>query len=141
MTRTIATDHPFSPDEQAQIARLARLMVPASAVHGVPAADDALILADILHTARSDEVRVRAALEFAGGLGVPLEAAVPRLQGAVEMLPLVVVVMQCYYRDDRVMQALGMEARPPFPQGFEVPQGDWSLLEAVQRRGRIWRDA
>ncbi len=141
MTTTIATDHPFSADEQTQIARLAGLMVPASEAHGVPGADDAQILADILRTACADEARVRAALEFAGGLGLPLEAAVPRLQGAVEMLPLVVVVMQCYYRDDRVMRALGMEARPPFPEGFDVPQGDWSLLEAVQRRGRIWRDA
>jgi len=51
------------------------------------------------------------------------------------------LVMQCYYRDDRVMESLGMEPRPPFPEGFEVEEGDWSMLEPVQRRGKIWRDA
>jgi len=39
------------------------------------------------------------------------------------------------------MRAIGMELRPPFPRGFEVAQGDWSLLDPVRARGRIWRDA
>lgn len=41
-------------------------------------------------------------------------------------------VIRAYYRDDRVMIAIGMEPRPPFPKGFEVEQGDWSLLEPVR---------
>ena len=36
--------------------------------------------------------------------------------------------MLCYYRDDRVMVSLGLEARPPFPKGHVLEQGDWSLL-------------
>jgi hypothetical protein len=49
-------------------------------------------------------------------------------------------VLQCYYRDDRVMRALGVEPRPPYPKGPELEQGDWSLLETVRSRPRMWRD-
>ena len=39
------------------------------------------------------------------------------------------------------MRSLDMEPRSPFPDGFEVEQGDWSLLEPVKRRGKVYRDA
>ncbi len=45
-----------------------------------------------------------------------------------------------YYQDDRVMEAIGMEARPPFPKGYEVVAGDLSLLEPVRARGQVYRD-
>jgi len=35
---------------------------------------------------------------------------------------------------------LGMEARPPFPHGYTLEQGDWSLLDAVRKRLPFWRD-
>ncbi len=50
-------------------------------------------------------------------------------------------VARCSYRDERVMRSLGMEPQPPFPKGFDLPQGDWSLLDPVRARGRIYRDA
>ena len=37
--------------------------------------------------------------------------------------------------------SLGMEPRAPFPKGHVLPQGDWSLLDPVRARGKIWRDA
>lgn len=49
------------------------------------------------------------------------------------------LVMSCYYQDDRVITAIGLEARPPFPKGNEVDPGDFSLLEPVRQRGEIWR--
>ena len=39
------------------------------------------------------------------------------------------------------MTALGIEERPPFPQGYDVPQGDWSLLDPVKRRPKFFREA
>ena len=45
-----------------------------------------------------------------------------------------------YYQDDRVMEAIGMEARPPFPKGYEVVAGDLSLLDPVRARGQVYRD-
>jgi hypothetical protein len=50
------------------------------------------------------------------------------------------LVLGAYYRDDRVLRALGHEARAPFPQGHVVEQGDWSLLDPVKRRAAFWRD-
>ena len=41
-------------------------------------------------------------------------------------------MLLCYYRDDRVMVSLGLEARPPFPKGHVLEQGDWSLLDPVR---------
>ena len=48
-------------------------------------------------------------------------------------------LMHCYYQDGRVMQAIGLEARAPFPMGYHVEEGDWSLLEAVYDRGELYR--
>lgn len=45
-----------------------------------------------------------------------------------------------YYQHDRVLRALGMEARPPFPKGYEVVSGDLSLLDPVRKRGKRYRD-
>tara|TARA_Y100000588_G_scaffold286222_1_gene304038 strand:- start:28 stop:507 length:480 start_codon:yes stop_codon:yes gene_type:complete len=44
-----------------------------------------------------------------------------------------------YYQQDRVLEAIGVEARAPYPQGFEVISGDLSLLDPVRRRGTIYR--
>ena len=141
MTDTIATDNPFTPQERTILQTLAGMIIPPSSAYQVPGADDDLIFADILNTARANENEVRAALAFAKSIDKPLQSATAELQGSPELNPVVTIVMQCYYRDDRVMESLNMEARPPFPKGFEVPQGDWSILEPVQQRGKIWRDA
>ena len=53
---------------------------------------------------------------------------------------IVVQTMACYYQDDKVMIALGIEARPPFPKGNEVTSGDLSLLNPVRERKQIYRD-
>lgn len=141
MNDTIATDSVFAVDEQTALRTIAGLIVSASDEFNVPGADDPVIFADILHSARDVEQPVRTALEFAASCSVPLAEATGELEGRLEMAPLVSLVLQCYYRDDRVMEAIGMEARPPFPLGYEVEEGDWSMLEAVQARGKIWRDA
>ncbi len=49
------------------------------------------------------------------------------------------IAIHCYYTDPRVMESLEMEPRPPFPKGFKVEQGDWSLLDPVRERPKIYR--
>jgi hypothetical protein len=44
-----------------------------------------------------------------------------------------------YYADPRVVAALGLAARAPFPEGYAVPDSDFALLENVKRRGSRWR--
>ena len=45
-----------------------------------------------------------------------------------------------YYTNPRIIEALGLEARGPQPHGYRVEMGNISLMENVQRRGRIYRD-
>jgi hypothetical protein len=66
-------------------------------------------------------------------------AAMLRADGGSAVGVLTRVVLLCYYRDDRVMVSLGLEARPPFPKGHELEQGDWSLLDPVRARKPFWR--
>lgn len=47
----------------------------------------------------------------------------------------------CYYQQDRVIEGLGLEARPPHPIGYQVIAGDLTLLGPVIARGKIYRDA
>jgi hypothetical protein len=67
-------------------------------------------------------------------------AAAFQAQGGVPLAALSRAVLQCYYRDDRVIRSLGMEPRPPFPKGHVLEQGDWSLLDPVRTRPKMWRD-
>ena len=53
---------------------------------------------------------------------------------------LAVEIVTCYYQQDRVLEGLGMEARPPYPKGYQVEPGDLSLLNPVIARGKIYRD-
>jgi hypothetical protein len=145
LTNTIVTDSPLDVNEREILRLLAGMIVPASQKYNIPGADDPLIFADILDSARAIDEQIRESIGFAidCGLGDGLSPAElrPTLEGQIQMAPLVSLVMQCYYRDDRVMISLDMEPRPPYPRGYDVPNGDWSMLEAVQRRGKIWRDA
>ena len=45
-----------------------------------------------------------------------------------------------YYADPRVVEALGLEARPPHPVGYAMAPDDLSLLDPVRRRGKTYRD-
>ncbi len=56
------------------------------------------------------------------------------------VFPLMLQTYIAYYQDPRVIAALGMEARPPHPKGYEMPPNDLSLLEAVRRRPKGYRD-
>ncbi|UCE86868.1 MAG: gluconate 2-dehydrogenase subunit 3 family protein [Deltaproteobacteria bacterium] len=44
-----------------------------------------------------------------------------------------------YYQHDRVFEALGLEARPPHPKGYETEANDLTLLDPVRRRRRLYR--
>jgi hypothetical protein len=41
-----------------------------------------------------------------------------------------------YYQEPRVLEALGFEARPPYPKGYEVEDTDFTLLDPVRQRSR-----
>jgi len=127
----------LSAPELRELGRIAGLMIPADAALAMPGADDPLILADIARSIGRDLPVVREALaSFRAGQDINDWYA--RAGRPAAMLGR--IVLAAYYRDDRVLLALGHEARAPFPKGYEVEQGDWSLLEAVKHRPAFWRD-
>jgi hypothetical protein len=121
---------------------LAGMMIPASTAHGVPGADDDTIFADIVDNLGRDAASVKQGLQHLDALanGVFADRETEQRQAAAAaLMALISVVAQCYYRDRRVMRALGIEVRPPFPKGYEVAQGDWSLLDPVRARAAFYR--
>jgi hypothetical protein len=141
----------LSADQRRSLRCLAEMIIPASAEYDVPSAGDAVIFADILRSFGRDTDHVVAVLRtldvLAGGVFAELEpsrreAVAARLHeaGGDALMYLTRIVLQCYYRDDRVMRSLGLEVRPPFPKGFEVEQGDWSLLDPVRVRPPFFRE-
>jgi hypothetical protein len=144
------SDSPLTPAQCNDLRAIAAEMIPASAEFDVPGADDRAIQADILATLGRDAGPVREALEQLAGLaGAPLAGLDPtrrsaaamelRAKGGEAVATLIRVVLQCYYRDDRVVRSLGLEPRPPYPKGHVLEDGDWSLLDPVRARSPMWR--
>lgn len=145
-------DNPLTPAQEADLAAIAGFIIPASDEFDVPGADDPAIQADMLATFGRDAPLVREALDVLARLaGAPLGDLDParreavalalRAAGGPAVAALTRVVLQCYYRDDRVVRSLGLEPRPPYPQGHVLPDGDWSLLDPVRARPPSWRRA
>jgi hypothetical protein len=140
----------LTPAQRDDLRAIAAMIIPASDEYNVPGADDAAVQADMLATLGRDTAMVSAALDHLARLaGKPLaeldtargEAVAKefRAAGGAPAATLTRVVLQCYYRDDRVLRSLGLELRPPFPQGYTLEQGDWSLLEPVKKRPAMLR--
>ena len=137
--------------EQDCLRCIAGHMIPASAAYGMPGADDPVIFVDMAASVARDAQALSRTLqavdEAAGGrlsslppeermaLLMRLRSDQPGLLGVVEA-----IVSRAYYRDDRVLKSIGMEARPPYPTGYAVEQGDWSLLDPVRKRAAMYRD-
>jgi hypothetical protein len=127
-------------------------MIPADAARGLPGADDPSILDDLLSTLGRDLPDVRNALDRLAALAESPFAALPTpraeqiahgflARDTPEIFTLGRVVLQCYYRDPRVLRALGVDPYPPFPRGHTLEQGDWSLLDTVRQLPPMWRHA
>ena len=144
-------DSGLTAAERLDLGLVAGTMVPADAALGVPGADDPAILADIVKSIGRDLPLVREAL---AAIGRKADGAFADLDqdrrealindwyksGGAAAVMLGRLVLSAYYRDDRVLVAIGLEARAPFPKGYTLEQGDWSLLDRVRGRAPLWRD-
>ena len=142
----------LTPRQRQDLRTVSAMIIPASEEYRVPGADDPAIQADMLATLGRDTKQVMAALDHLARLaGQPLAeldaarrdavAQEFRKNGGAAAATLVRVVLQCYYRDDRVLRSLGIELRAPFPKGHVLPDGDWSLLDPVKARSGTLRRA
>jgi hypothetical protein len=146
------TDNPLTPAQSDDLRAIAGVIIPASTEFDVPGADDPAIQGDIVAALGRDARLVRQALDQLARLaGSPLAGLDParrqvvamelRATGGAAVATLTRVVLQCYYRDDRVVRSLGLEPRPPYPKGHVLEDGDWSLLDPVRARPPMWRRA
>lgn len=144
----------FTYDERRVLSILVEMIIPASDEYGVPDAGDEAIVNAILIDAERSSTRVVAALsalediaQSRNNIGFADLSADQRddvVNAFRESQPananlIAALTTQCYYRDDRVMVSLGMEPRPPHPDGYKVEQGDWSLLNPVRKRVEFYR--
>jgi len=152
MTREMPREgHLLSETEWLTLRALADAIVPPSEQYGLPGAGDEAIAKTIVKDANYGDrlaqlirgladLNVMAEEATGSGFGeldeggrdsvaLAFREAHPGAATLAEQL-----VTQCYYRDDRVVTSLGMEPRPPMPEGYEVEDGDWSLLDQVRTR-------
>lgn len=143
---------PLPASEQDCLRCIAGHMIPASAAHDVPGADDPAIFANMVASVRRDKQALSRTLQFVDRAAGGRLADLPRVEQSLLLERLrasdpgvftvvEAVVSRSYYRDDRVLRSIGMDARPPYPDGYDVSQGDWSLLDPVRKRTAMYRDA
>lgn len=56
------------------------------------------------------------------------------------VLPLAFQTYTAYYQHPQVVEALGLEARPPHPKGYQMEPNDLTLLDGVRRRSKMYRE-
>ena len=152
----IGTDAPLSQSEQRDVDLVLEMIIPANTERTLPSAAEVGVVpfiqqwdTDYFDTLKrelqtlNDSSQRELGVTFATADASSRWSVVNLLreQDRGFMRRLAVSAASAYYMDDRVMEALGLEARAPYPKGYEVPSGDLSLLEPVKQRGKYYRDA
>ncbi|MCP5178964.1 MAG: hypothetical protein H6993_18595 [Pseudomonadales bacterium] len=152
MTQTIATDRTLGERQSTILSTLAACMIPPQ--DGLPSASDPRIVKEVLALLAGHAEVVNNGLERLHGLATQVGDSAAETLPAEMLISLVATlrtecpafvtlfestVAACYYRDDRVLRALGLPDRAPFPVGNDVAPTDWSLLEPVRARTPFYR--
>ena len=150
----ITSDHPLTELLRQTLDAVLEVIVPADPARGLPSAREVGV-PDYLHIhagdywsqlgADLDRLEESAFRQFAqrfADLSKAERARVAHIMRNADpgfLRRLALETVTCYYQDDRVMLALGLEPRAPAPKGYEAYAGDFSLVEPVVARGEIWR--
>ncbi len=147
---------PLAPGQRASLDIVLNMIVPPSPDGRMPGAAEVGVPAylyteapDALPVLRREleELERRSRERFARGFaGLEEHERKPLIEAMRAREPsfmsrLAMETLACYYQHERVLQGLGLEARPPYPKGYQVAPGDLSLLGPVRARGKIYRDA
>ena len=124
-------------------------LIPPDAARGRPGAGS-LGLAEAVANAlpgaldgllRAVEREAGSAAHFAA-LDAPAREAL--LRAAADQGALRALIFQTYlhyYEHPQVQESLGLEARPPYPEGYALEAGDLDLMTPVRDRSKLYRDA
>jgi len=139
----------LSEEEQNVLKLVIGHIIPEDPANSLPGANDPAIFLDIFVVDRQQRnvlQQLTAAIitylpkpVFSIPENELLEAlAVYRQEKPTDAQYLQTITALAYYRDKRVLKSIGVDPRPPFPEGYEVEAGDWDLLEPVRQRGEIY---
>ena len=148
----------FTAEQERLLETLLDIVIPASSERGMPGAGALGLVSHITQTVRQTPM-LRPVVEY--GLSTLAELAAERHPGGWMALSaeertavfrefaatdqffqpaFLYLVYSGYYQHPQVVEALGLEPRPPHPEGYQMDAGDFTLLDAVRRRGRMYRD-
>jgi hypothetical protein len=148
----------FSDDQRAALSCVLDAVIPPSRDRRLPGAGE-LGLGDAIAEAAGANPAMRSAVEQGLAVlddlarersGMRFTAVAPAqraelLQTVAAQQPgfvpnLIFPLYTTYYRHPLVLEALGLEARPPFPKGHAMEPFDERLLDGVRHRPKLYRD-
>jgi hypothetical protein len=151
----ISSDNLLTDQQRSTLSALVNMIIPASEDGRMPGADELDLLAYVrdesgalnpgiqqglnaLDQAAMDEF----GLDFASLTDTDKQRQVDaiRVNEPEFVQRLLLQTVSAYYQNDRVIIALGLEPRPPFPEGHTVEAGDLSLLDPVRKRSKLYRE-
>ncbi len=152
MSDVISSDSPLTKEEREVLRLVAGLIIPASDEHGIPGADDEAIFANILASASAvaepiaeglnvlQELARRRHDESMTNLSKDDQLTLLRDSTSTRLLHIMLrLTGKAYYEDGRVLESINLKSTPPYPGGYELEQGDWSLLDPVKAREPFYR--
>ena len=146
MSSVITSDSPLKTSQQDKLAALLDAIIPANEEKSLPSAKELDLIAYLSDQAADFIPILIHGLDdlddqFAGLTPADRHPVVEELSKTQAALfnGLLFHALACYYQDDRVLEALGLGAGPPFPRGNEIVEGDMSLLDPVLKRPRLYR--
>lgn len=150
----ISRDLPFNDAERETLKKVVGRIIPPSQDHGIPGADVTEIFMQILEKARQYEAILTTGIAkldqqsierfetpFASADFTDQDILLKGLKSSREGFGSILtsITVQAYYQNARVLESLNLEPRPPFPKGHELEQGDWTLLDPVRNKDKIYR--
>lgn len=141
-------DYDLGEERRERLAAVLDLLIPPDRQRGMPGAGEVCVEAieAALRTSPGHRLTVEPGLDlFAdreSGLGTRDAALAAVQEETPGFVPtLLFLTYSAYYQHPRVIEALGLEARPPHPRGFEMAASDLdALLAKVRSRGRLYRE-
>ena len=148
------TAAPFSDAHRAALDALMDLLIPASPDGRMPAARSLQLYRDVANMRPANRALFEEGLAALDRRAIELHGTtfarlpVGQAKSLVDALrderspfvqSFVAQTVGRYVAHPTVMPLLGLEARPMWPQGNVVAEGDWSLLDVVKQREKFYR--
>ena len=146
----------FSKDEEQLLKQIAASVIPPSPERSLPGADDEEVfqrlysnttdalnsLLNAFHELLESEAGTSAAShwkaeKFNDWISNQIESW--PAQSHVFFKLFFPLIIRAYYKDERVHKAYNRRPGPPFPEGYELSDEDWGLLEEVRGRPSLYK--